>query len=144
MYGYDEPFQGLVGNTFEDLMVSKDQTSIRIYIKDGWFKTISTEGDCCSESWWADILGVQSAKGGKILEIKELEVETPNDDRTRQEYDQAYGYELVTDKGVVTLVFRNSSNGYYGGWAFDIDPEKLPLSETLENYERIESNDWRA
>jgi hypothetical protein len=27
-----------------------------------------------------------------------------------------YGYKLRTDKGHATIAFRNSSNGYYGGW----------------------------
>jgi hypothetical protein len=34
----------------------------------------------------------------------------------RQEYDQVYGYCLVTDGGVCEIVYRNSSNGYYGGF----------------------------
>ena len=37
------------------------------------------------------------------------------DERTRQEYDQVYKFMLVTHKGYCDIIFRNSSNGNYGG-----------------------------
>jgi hypothetical protein len=41
-----------------------------------------------------------------------------------------YGYKIVTDKGDVTLAFRNLSNGYYGG--------------SIEEAPRRESKTWRS
>ena len=38
-----------------------------------------------------------------------------DDGRRRQEVDEAYGYTLTTSKGYCDIIFRNPSNGYYGG-----------------------------
>ena len=73
------------------------------------------EGDCCSESWFADIIGTSALIGGTVSEVVELEMPKPVDDRTRQEEDEAYGFRISTEKGSATIAFRNSSNGYYGG-----------------------------
>lgn len=43
-----------------------------------------------------------------------------DDGRTRQKYDEAYGYKIFTDKGQADIIFRNSSNGYYGGSLDDV------------------------
>lgn len=76
-----------------------------------------TFGDCCSETWFSDITGVNALIGGTVTEVfimamGDYDVE---DGRARQECDKAYGYKIVTDKGYADIVFRNSSNGCYGG-----------------------------
>src|SRR3970282_1185089 len=117
---YDEPFQNLEGKVLHSLAVSKNrQRDLRLSLGGGEDKYVATEGDCCSESWWADIIGAVSATPGVIISIEKIDMPVPDDNRTRQQYDSAYGYKIFTDLGVIDLVFRNSSNGYYGGWAYD-------------------------
>jgi len=76
------------------------------------------EGDCCSEAWFADLLGVENLTNATIIAV----IEKPMDDydvcdgRGRQESDCVYGFTFKTTKGDFDLIFRNSSNGYYGGW----------------------------
>lgn len=72
-------------------------------------------GDCCSESWFAELIGVAALLGGTVSDLEELSMGTTRDRRSRQDEDQIYGVALTTEKGTATLVFRNSSNGYYGG-----------------------------
>jgi hypothetical protein len=83
-------------------------------------------------------LGAKCAYGGEVTGVREVPLDIPNDGRTRQEEDAAYGYEITTTKGVVSLAFRNSSNGYYGGWA-----EAISAKPNTEWHE-ITTNDWRA
>lgn len=131
-------FAGVVGRTLIGIAVSQDgETTLRLTFADGE-TYVTTEGDCCSESWWADVVGAASCYGSTVREVREIELPNPDDNRTRQESDAAYGYDIVTDGGVVNLVFRNSSNGYYGGWAFDSPKE--PETEWVA----ITGNDWRA
>jgi hypothetical protein len=55
--------------------------------------------------------------GGTVQEIiVRFEEDAPEDGKTRQDFDSLYGYGVVTDKGEGDIEFRNSSNGYYGGW----------------------------
>ena len=69
------------------------------------------EGDCCSESWFEDL--VVGELGGTIEDItKSDSVEVP---ATRQECDLKYDCEIKTTKGSTAFKLINSSNGYYSG-----------------------------
>lgn len=96
--------------------------TIRFYVKEQTEPIIYIcEGDCCSETWFADIIGVQSLLQQEVIDVAEMSTEKSlsnyniNDGRGRQEYDEVYGYRLMTRLGTCDFVFRNSSNGYYGG-----------------------------
>lgn len=132
-------FEGVIGRTLTGLAVSKDgETTLRLSFAEGDHHYVTTHGDCCSESWWADILGVGSwTYGKKILDILPISLPDSNDRRTRQEIDALYGYAIKMEMGVITLIFRNSSNGYYGGWSSDTDTP--PECEWVEIRE-----DWSA
>ena len=54
-----------------------------------------------------------------------------------QEYDQAYGYCFLTEAGVCEVVYRNSSNGYYGGYLTVSQDEPTQKVEPL-------TEDWEA
>jgi len=86
--------------------------------------TIDTDGDCCSESWFADIISPQLLIGAPVTSAEEIPLpkqlknsQYDNQSRTRQEEDRIYCIQIETTKGVCDIIFRNSSNGYYGGWA---------------------------
>ena len=107
------------------------------------YHRIRTEADCCSETWFADIIGFKALIGEKINGIRILDLPTPmDDDRGRQEVDQAYGFELTTNKGACTIVYRNSSNGYYGGHIYDVtlDLGEDDLPSTVTEI----TDDWSA
>jgi hypothetical protein len=77
--------------------------------------TYYADGDCCSESWFYHVLGVDALLGHTVLESTEIDVDDPDDDLSRQEVDHLYCIKLKTDAGYADVEFRNSSNGYYGG-----------------------------
>lgn len=142
-------FEGLVGRKLDRIYVSKGgggknvwgnaQDSMRIATENYPDVFVTTYADCCSETWFADVLGADAARGAMILEARNIEMEDlENDPRTRQEVDRQYGYELVTDRGVVSIVLRNSSNGYYGG---DAEISREPITT---EWEEITSNDWHS
>lgn len=114
MSGMSE-MDALIDKEISRVFVSDDQHSI-YFDTDSGVVGYSTEGDCCSESWFADITGVDAILGAVVLRAETLAMDDPSDERSRQEYDQAYGYQLTTARGRCVIVFRNSSNGYYGGW----------------------------
>lgn len=75
-------------------------------------------GDCCSESWFSDFFGLNNLLNEKVLFVTEIYLDDTyecDNERSRQSFDQVYGYKFVTNKGCAVLSFRNSSNGYYGG-----------------------------
>ena len=112
----ENPLDLATGKTGAAVFVTGDeQHELHLIFTDGTVLAGKVHGDCCSESWWADVFCAQQFIGGRVTEVVEIDLEPPNDDRSRQEYDRAYGYRVTTSRGVMTLAFRNSSNGYYGG-----------------------------
>lgn len=126
----------------KDLLIGKTVTAILLERHEQrWIRFCTTEGeldffcegDCCSESWIGDLIGVDNLLGTPIVEIVEKEMDDydTDDGRGRQEYDEAYGFTFTTAKGHFDLVFRCSSNGYYGGWMYN-KTEGAPLCEWMD------------
>jgi hypothetical protein len=128
----------LIGKKIAGLRINADQ-SVLVFDTDQGVIAYDAWGDCCSETWFADITGVSALLGGIVQTADEVSMDGYNveDGRTRQEYDEAYGVKLTTDKGYADIVFRNSSNGYYGG---SIGLLKRELPEGMTAIE----DDWHA
>lgn len=143
---YYYPFAPAVGKVLIRLSVGPEEGAIRLDFTEGPPLYVVTTGDCCSESWWADIVGVESCLGSQIREA--IEIQMPEDDtepeRTRQDSDARYGYTLFCERGVISLVFRNSSNGYYGGSAYGTHDEPRHFDDGQNVWTPIETNNWRA
>lgn len=135
---YDQWMGALDGKTVVGIDVSDDEEAMRFRCEDGSVVVWATEGDCCSQSWWADGFHLNELRGATVLNVTSLEMPDPKDDRTRQEVDEVYGLHVATNRGVAKLAFRNSSNGYYGGWAYVTeDGDRFKWRE-------ITDNDWQA
>lgn len=112
----------LIGKRIREIYLSDDQSEILFCTDDGDVG-YQTFGDCCSETWFADLVNVPALLDGKVFTIESIALPDYNveDGRTRQDYDEAYGLKVNTDRGTAKIIYRNSSNGYYGG---DIEPIK--------------------
>lgn len=135
--------QELLGSIVNKMSVNEDQSVLKFETDQG-DKLFVAYGDCCSETWFADILIQNNFTGFRVIEVVDLEL--PNfvqkliesDGRSRQEYDTVYGYrvKLKDDRSwqwsEIEIIFRNSSNGYYGG--------SVDFKESLPSW--VESNNW--
>lgn len=132
------PMFALVGRRVRGLFVGPGEHTFYAVTEDGaWCWRF--DGDCCSETWLADVTGVE-ALAARVVAVRDLELPDPNGDgRTRQDTDRAYGVELATHRGRVTLAYRNSSNGYYGGSL--CQPERV---DALPEGLREITDDWSA
>lgn len=135
----------LIGKVIVGIDVSQDEEALRFRLKDGSEVVWRTSGDCCSESWWADmleldaILGRYGMEADPVTEIEALDLPDPIDGRSRQSEDQVYGYKLKTSRHYgATLIFRNSSNGYYGGSAY------VSEARGYDQWREITENTWSA
>lgn len=148
MRGDTDYRSSLIDKTIQGIDIGPEEAALRFRIMGGDSVVWETEGDCCSESWWADGFSLNQLRGSTVKEVNTIEMpQLPadggggyvkgTDERTRQEYDEVYGIEVVTTKGAAKLVFRNSSNGYYGGWCGLGADSGGPWRE-------IEGNDWSA
>lgn len=109
------PFASLVGRTVQEVWLSDD--TLTLLTDDGPY-SYPAHADCCSESWYYRVLNADRLIGSVVCAVavgREDDV-NPTDGLGRQESDSVYGYCLLTEKGGCEITFRNSSNGYYGGW----------------------------
>lgn len=104
----------LIGKKITAILVAPGEEAI-VFETDKGRVCYQTEGDCCSETWFADIVGTDALIGGTVRQVDEIPCHEVDDGRTRQDSDAVYGYCIHTDKGSANIVYRNSSNGFYGG-----------------------------
>jgi hypothetical protein len=109
----------LVGRSITGLWVNHDDTLLVFETPEG-FVGYAVEGDCCSTSWFNDIDGVSVLLGHTVAKVEGIPMSDgfeTHDERNNDDSVQLYGTRITTDHGTCDVVFRNASNGYYGGWA---------------------------
>jgi hypothetical protein len=111
----------LVGKTLKDILVTTDQQAIKFVLADGGEIVALCDGDCCSNTWIEEVTNPEFAIGAEILDAVDIDmpdswVGAPTKHEEHYEEEMAYyGFKITTAKGVCTIEYRNSSNGYYGG-----------------------------
>lgn len=135
----------LIGKKIDKVYVSEGEHLLK-FVSGADEIIYYAEGDCCSESWFADISGVDCLFGATVSAVEEMEYIDAQevDNITRQEFDRIYGIKLYTNKGITDIVFRNSSNGYYGGWC-NILGNKERETKLVSESKFVEiTDDWLA
>ena len=80
----------LIGKKISGISVSDDEHLLVFYHPGGTFTAYDTYGDCCSETWFADIVGVAALINGTVRSADETplaDVYEVSDDRCRQFFD---------------------------------------------------------
>lgn len=101
-------FGELIDETIRDVYINADHTSLVVETESNKFFLFETEADCCSDTWIEHV--TLPAWQKEIQEVKRVDLGEVMP--TRQECDKLYGLYI----GQLAVEFRNSSNGYYGGW----------------------------
>jgi hypothetical protein len=131
----------LLGRTVLAVEVDSEDQHYMRFLTDAGPIAFGVSGDCCSESWFADVIGRDALIGGTVAKVETLELpEPPDQHRTRQDVDVAYGIRLTTERGHTTIAYRNSSNGYYGGFLENASARKI----VNVKWKPIETDDWSA
>lgn len=125
----------LVGKKILDVEVGNSEGLIRFTCADSSQLVYICEGDCCSETWFSEILNLDFLVNHTVSEVRELDMPSYDDGNTRQQYDELYGYKIATEAGHCTIVFRNSSNGYYRG--------SCSLMGSDEWHKQVKCDNWQ-
>jgi hypothetical protein len=104
----------IVGKRIVAVYIADDKMALRFDLEDGTSVIARTDGDCCSHSWVESVEGPERLLGvvQSAQDINMPDLGTPPE----HECLSYYGYKITTDKGDCIIDYRNSSNGYYGGW----------------------------
>lgn len=182
------------GKIIKDILIDNDDYHfLRFVFDNDEYLTFVVSGDCCSESWFADIIGIHDVINSKISKVEFIPLmeislyagffsptkeetedlkenqeklkseikqhfsisESKLDEivsypRHKSEYDILYGIKVYSYMGVMTVIFRNSSNGYYGGWLDEIPMEEKSQKCWADVYPTVKfvsiakNDEWRA
>ena len=94
---------------------------ITFEFESGRYARFVVEGDCCSNSWIEHVTIPDGVVGCEIVEIRETGEIPPSTPVLEEQGEdiQVYGMSFVTSRGEIIVEFRNSSNGYYGGYMYE-------------------------
>ena len=109
----------LVGRLILGIYRNEDSTKLKFETGAAPDVFLSIESGSRSESWVEEILNAELLIGAIVTMCESLDLESPKIPQyppsERQEYDKSYGWAIHGTKGTATVIYRNSSNGYYGG-----------------------------
>ena len=127
--------QELIGKTVTKLLINQTKTVLK-FETDGGAVAYYVDGDCCSESWFSDITGVECLLGQKVLTSELVICDEIDDDDgwSFQDEDKIYCIKLITAKGHIDIIFRNSSNGWIELCEFLIAGLSPSLLEKVRQY----------
>lgn len=109
----------LLGATITSIMIAADRLAIKFVTDKGDIVALA-DADCCSYTWIENIERPALGFPALVQEVRNLDMPALGYDAPSNYYGQGevlafYGLEIVTNKGSITIDYRNDSNGYYGG-----------------------------
>lgn len=104
----------LVGKIIKGIKIAKDKQALLFVCEDGEH-IVKCDADCCSQTWIESVDLPALGFPCNVVSQKDLHLNLEPLSNDEFECCQFYGHEIVTDKGAITIDYRNESNGYYGG-----------------------------
>lgn len=116
-------FKNMLNRKLASVELDKSRDRITFKFQDGFERSFGVEGDCCSHSWIEHLELPGDIVGATLLDVNDSAPITQDHD----EHDEQEGGDCIsvyntvfkTDRGEIVLEYRNSSNGYYGGYLVD-------------------------
>ena len=120
MYG-EAQFEDMIGKKLSSVFLSQDKSTIAFSFQDGTEKRFGVMGDCCSCSWIEHLEMPGDIDGATLLSVNDSDevITSDHNDHDEEHGDDCisvYNTRFATDRGEIVLEYRNSSNGYYGGY----------------------------
>lgn len=111
---------------------------LRFTDKDGYQFIYHADGNSCSSSYINDILNVKDFLNNPILNILDRDLEDRNKILGDYDHHTFYGVTIQTLWTPLEIVYRNESNGYYGGHLTKVDEVKsgirwVVVTDDMEN-----------
>lgn len=113
----------LIGKTIDAVFIDSQNQHYLMFRTDKGDIWFFGEGDCCSETYFSDIQQIRNLIGMTVLSVEDIDLKEGEykPKSSRQNVDSVYGIKLYTERGICIIVYRNSSNGYYGGSCYFLE-----------------------
>ena len=110
----------LINRTVKSIQLLPCKTRLVLSFTDGEPVHFQVEGDCCSWSWVEHLESPNDLDGATLVSVDQFGL--GEIDSTEHECLKVYQTRFRTSRGDIVVEYRNSSNGYYGGWMYRYDP----------------------
>ncbi len=120
-------FEDFLHKKIEICFISEDQTSMYWRVSGVWYEILAI-GDCCSTSWFESCDDAEALKDAYLQDFEDVYMGS-KEGSTEDIVIRVNTLKFTTNKGRVTIDFRNQSNGYYSGWA---EISKIDMVEPTE------------
>jgi len=114
VFGPGSDYDGMGGKPLASVKLNEDSSEITFAFQDGSSARFGVEGDCCSRSWIEHLTVPDDIAGAELVSVEDARIDRI--EKSEFEYLQVYKTHFKTAKGDIILEYRNSSNGYYGGY----------------------------
>ena len=124
-----EKYSKIIGKKILGIDLSDGAQEIRIRTDAGIFFG-KVYGDCCSRSWVEHLEIPEDVIGSTVIFMEDSDAissDHPEHDGKCPEHIEVYNTKISTFGGIIVIEYRNSSNGFYGGWLELIGPEEVSL-----------------
>jgi hypothetical protein len=123
LFGPWELYEGMDGRPLYKVELSDDKSEVSFTFQDGGRVSFGAKGDCCSQSWIEHLEAPDDVNGRTLVSVEDDRMETDEeppvstDECYYDDYLQVYQTIFRLDNGEsIKLEYRNTSNGYYGGY----------------------------
>lgn len=104
----------LIGKRLRSVSLSGDKQLITFVEEDGTSHLFRAEGECCSQSWIEHLELPEPVDGVCVTAVDDSGCVDRKD--LPDHLLQVYSTTVRTNRGDIAIEYRNSSNGYYGGY----------------------------
>lgn len=125
----------LIGKVVSKLLMSPEGDHLFFQTDDISGVSFYVDGDCCSCSYFHEIDGIDNLLGQKVLAFETIDLPKSLQEQLDKAYTpeykdviEYYSIKIQTPKGYTSIIFRNESNGYYGGWCSDGTIKEKPTN----------------
>ncbi len=119
-------FSNMLNRKLQSVTLTDEGSKVAFWFTDGTVRCFGVEGDCCSRSWIEHLELPGNLEGATLLSVDDsapIAQDHDANDGQDPECIKVYNTSFKTDRGEIVLEYRNSSNGYYGGYLVDVrDP----------------------
>jgi len=135
-YSGNNAIDGLLGHRVLGIEIDHNEQRYLRFHTDKGDLCYYAWGECCSESWFYHVLGVDCLLDQQVTKCTVSIMGDIEDELVRQDYDKLYKITITTERGYCDIEFRNSSNGYYGGWVEQVEdiPEDVLMTPITRDY----------
>lgn len=117
-------FENMIGKTLKAVTLGAAKDRVTFDFADGFSRSFGVEGDCCSSSWIEHLELPGDIEGATLLSVQDsapiTQSHADHDEACGDSFIEVYNTAFKTDRGEIVLEYRNSSNGYYGGYLVDL------------------------